>query len=106
MDENISGCSSNGHEDGAGTGWAKERWTSVWVKALLLGVGDAMWPDVEAHKNTPEIQRMGRKSLDRRTGKLGGEAQGTRDLYLCHNFPKDGTSLHPSLKEWGDTDSP
>lgn len=30
------------------------------MKALLLRVGDAMWPDVEAQKSTPEIERMGR----------------------------------------------
>lgn len=67
----------------------------IWTgESLVVGGG----PDVEAHKSTPEIQRMGRKFLDKKkTGKLGEEAQGTRDLHLCRNFPKDGTSLHPSL---------
>lgn len=52
MDENISGCSSNGHEDGAGTGWAKDHWTSGLVKALLLGVGQ-MW----RHTKVPQRYR-------------------------------------------------
>lgn len=82
------GLHSNGHAGGCGAGWATEQRTSMWVKTLLLG--DTVRPDTEVRKSTHRDTEDRGTSLDRRTGGLGGKAQGTRELYLCHNFPKDG----------------
>lgn len=85
-----------------------ERTVDIWMgKSLVVGEGVVVCGQLQRHTGLlGEVQRMGGESLDRRTGRLGGKAQGTKDLSLHHNVPKDGTTLHPSLKKWGDTDSP
>lgn len=100
----LMGIHANRHEDGCGTGWAKEQWTAGWVKASLSG--GMLCSKLQRPRGVPQRYRGWEGSPWRRTRRLGGEAQGRRDIYLCHNFPKDDTPLHPSLKKLGDTDSP